>query len=86
MSEPSSRCMGGRGFHALFPLPPGFYKEDKMRIFGKSGHGENTCKPRKEWGKKTKAEKRLAKRIASYDMIPLNLRKRYRRPGSLKQG
>lgn len=62
------------------------HKEDEMRIFGTSGHGENTCKPRKEWGKKTKAEKRLAKRIASYDMTPLNLRKRYRRPGSLKQG
>ena len=56
-----------------------------MRIYGDRGRGENTCKPRKGWNKKTKAEKKLAKRQASYDATPISQRKGTRRPGSLKQ-
>lgn len=58
-----------------------------MRIFGHAGMGRNTCKPRKVFGKKTKAEKRLAARKAKYDAEAsrgYNEKAGYRCPGSLQ--
>lgn len=57
-----------------------------MRIYGQPGVGRNTSKGRKLGKKPTAAEKRLAKRQASYDAMPVNHRKGKRRPGSLKKG
>lgn len=57
-----------------------------MRICGKRGAGENTCKPRKRTTK-TKAEKRLAARRAKYDAEAnrgFNEKAGYRCPGSLQ--
>lgn len=57
-----------------------------MRIYGQPGKGRNTSKERKLSKKPTAAEKKLAKRQASYDAMPISHRKGKRRPGSLKKG
>ena len=66
-------------------LPLSFMKGQNMRIFKQAGKGKNTAKPRKN-NKLTSAEKKLAKRQASYDTLSIAARKGKRRPGSLKKG